>query len=87
MKSEIIKLKNLGEVSAKMLAEIDIFTKEDIVNTTPSIIYKLLKELGHPVSLMMVYALQGAIMDLHFIDIPENIKNRLKNEVEELDKI
>lgn len=87
MKSELLDLKNLGEVSVKILNSIDIYTKADIEETTPTIIYKLLKERGHPVSLVMVYALQGAIMDLHYLDIPKEIKDRLKKEVSELDNL
>lgn len=79
---ELLKLKNIGEVSAKMLNEIDVFTRDDIIKLGPSTIYHILKAQGFNVNLMMVYALEGAITNRHFNEIPRADKERLRKEVE-----
>lgn len=80
--NELLKLKNIGEVSAKMLNEIDVFTRDDIVKLGPATIFHILKAQGFNVNLMMVYALEGAITNRHFNDIPHADKERLRKEVE-----
>lgn len=75
-------LKNIGEVSEKMLNSIDVFTKEDIDDLGPVTIYFILKSRGFDVSMNMVYALQGAIMDLHWNELPKDVKNDLIQQVE-----
>jgi len=80
--NELLKLKNIGEVSAKMLNEIDVFTRDDIIKLGPATIYHILKAQGFNVNLMMVYALEGAITNRHFNDIPQADKERLRREVE-----
>lgn len=81
-KSEISKLRNLGPTSEKMLNSIDVYTLDDIKELTPVVIFHILKSRGYDVTLHMVYALQGAIMDLHYLELPEEIKTDLKNEIE-----
>ena len=79
--SRLSRLKNIGKVSEQWLNSIDIYTKEDIEEFGPIVIYNLLKANGYNVSLVMVYALQGAIMDLHWKDIPKDLKEELKAEL------
>ncbi len=84
MKNEnkLSNLKNIGEVSEKMLNSIDVFTREDIEDLGPVTIYFILKSRGFDVSMNMVYALQGAIMNLHWNELPSNVKNILVEQVE-----
>ena len=85
-KSEICKLRNLGESSEKMLNEIDVYSLNDIKELGPIIICQILKSHGHNVSPIMAYALQGAIMDLHWNEIPKDIKENLKEEFKFMQK-
>lgn len=82
MNSELSKLKNLGPVSINMLNEIGIFTKKDIIEAGPSKIYHILKANGKDVSMIIVYALYGAINNIHFAEIDKETKKMLINEVE-----
>ena len=75
------KLKNLGPVSIKWLNSIDIYTKEDIEKLGPIVIYNMLKSHGYNVNILMVYALQGAIMDRHWNEIPEKMKKDFQKEI------
>lgn len=79
---ELLKLKNIGEVSAKMLVQIDIHTKADIEKLGPATIYHILRAQGFNVNIMMVYALHGAIKNKHYLDITEKEKSILKSEVD-----
>ncbi len=75
------KLKNIGEVSEKILNSIDVYTREDIEELGTVTIYFILKDHGHDVSMNMVYALQGAIMNLHWNDLPKKVKSDLIEQV------
>ncbi len=81
-KSDLSELKNIGKSSAKMLNEIGVFTRNDISRYGPVKIFHILKINGYPVSMLMVYALQGAIMNLHWNSLPEKLKKELREEVE-----
>lgn len=65
-----------------MLNSIDVFTKEDIEDLGPATIYFILKNRGFDVSMNMVYALQGTIMNLHWNELPSTVKNILVEQVE-----
>ena len=79
---KLTKLKNIGEVSEKMLNSIDVYTKKDIEELGPATIYFILKSRGYDVSMNMVYALQGAIMGLHWNELPNDVKNDLIEQIE-----
>lgn len=70
-------LNNLGPVSKKMLAEIDVYTAGDIRKLGPDLIYHILKGKGTIVSLNMVYALAAALEGIHWTKLPPKEKLRL----------
>lgn len=75
--SSLSGLKNLGSKSAKMLNEVGIYSKQDIIDLGPANVYRLLKDRGYNVTLVMAYALEGAITDTHWNKIPKEVKERL----------
>lgn len=79
---ELLKLKNIGEVSAKMLSEIDVNSKADIVKLGPATIYHILKAQGYYVNPMVVYALYGAVHNKHYNDLTKEEKASLKKEID-----
>ena len=81
-KAKYPKLRNLGPVSTQWLNSIDVYTKEDIKTIGPIVIYNMLKARGYNVNILIVYALQGAIMDCHWNDIPTKMKIDFKAEIE-----
>jgi DNA transformation protein len=81
-RSELSSLKNIGKVTEKWLNEIGIYSREDIVSVGPVQVYQLLKQRGYNATLNLVYALQGAIMDLHWNDLPLELRAQLKRETE-----
>ena len=80
-KRKIEKIKNLGPVSTKWLNSIDVYTIDEVKKLGPIVIYNMLKAHGYNVNILMVYALQGAIMDCHWNEIPEKLKDVFKKEI------
>ena len=80
----LVSIKNIGEVSAAWLEAVGIATAEDLDNVGVVEAYRRVK-MAFPdqVSLNMLYALQGALMDLHWKDLPQEVKAALLKEVGE----
>ncbi len=82
-KSELSKLRNIGKVSEAWLNEVGIHTRADLEEAGAVESYQWVRALGHNATLNLVYAIQGAIMDLHWTDLPIELKEQLKREVEQ----
>jgi DNA transformation protein and related proteins len=78
MKKENAKIRNIGPVSRRWLASIDVFSLEDL--RTLGIDQTMLKLVlnGANPSLNFAYALQGALLDCHWLEIPPDIKADLQ---------
>ena len=74
----ITKLKNLGPASERMLAQIDVFNAGDIRTLSPALIYRILRDKGTPVSMNLVYALEAAITNRHWLELSPAEKLTLK---------
>lgn len=77
-------MKNLGPKSTEWLASIGIYTLEDVATIGVVETYKRVKA-AYPekVSLNMLYGLQAAVMNINWKDLPLDIKEDLKRQVEE----
>jgi len=84
-KSELSQLRNIGKLSEAWLNEVGFYTRADLEKTSAVEAYWLVQARGYNVSLNLVYAVQGAIMDLHWTDLPFELKEQLKREVEQND--
>jgi len=84
--SELLELKNLGMASVNILQAIGINTYEDLAEMGPVQAYCRIKARGIHVSKVMLYALQGALMDVHWNDLPPDLKARLVKEAEHLER-
>lgn len=81
-RADLIRLKNLGEKSADMLIAIGISTPQQIEELGAIEVYRRLRE-QHRVTRVMLWALQGALMDLPYNQLPEDIKQDLLDELGE----
>ena len=77
---ELARLKNLGLVSEKWLNEMGVFTRDQLAAMGPVQAYHLLKFQERKVSLNLVYAIQGALLDLHWTALPDGLKRQLRAE-------
>lgn len=75
--SELLNLKNLGMASVNILHAIGINTYDDLASVGPVETYCRIKGRGIQVSKVMLYALQGALMDVHWNDLSPALKAQL----------
>lgn len=79
-------LRNLGPKSAAMLAGIGITDREQLARAGALEACRQLRESGHSVSLNMAYAIEGALMDVDWRDLPADFRRNLQREWQRLDK-
>ena len=79
--SDLRKAKNIGATIEKCLNEIGIFTLADLAEMTSVEAFKRIRE-NYPGKTIPVcyylYSLEGALLDLHWNDIPSELKEELK---------
>lgn len=74
-------LRNIGPKSERLLNLVGIHHLDDIQALGPVVTYLRLKtHFPEEVSLNMLYALQGAMLDIHWMDLPENMKEELRKQ-------
>ena len=76
-------MKNIGPKTKQWLASIGVHTLDDVVNLGVVETYKRVKA-AYPekVSLNLLYGLQAALLDLPWNELPPDIKEELKRQVE-----
>ncbi len=78
---------NLGKASKQWLAEIGVYSVQDIKKKGVVRTYLRVKaKFPEKVSLNMLWALQGATMGMRWSEIPKPIKERLHHEAEKEEK-
>lgn len=77
VESELLKLKNLGSASVNILHAVGINSYDDLQQTGPVEVYRRIKARDIHVSKVMLYALQGALLDMHWNDLEPDLKQRL----------
>jgi DNA transformation protein len=81
MREDLTKLKNIGPKSADRLLEAGIESREQIEALGSVEVYRRLSEI-YPASLTMLWALQGALLDLPYNRLPKEMKAALLDELE-----
>lgn len=76
--SSLAVLKNLGPKSEQWLNSIGVYTLDDLRVMGAIDCCLILKAQGYPISLNLAYAIEGAILDIHWTKIPDNIKQQLR---------
>ena len=82
--SELLQLKNLGLASVNILHSIGIRTLEDLRRVGPVEAFINIRGRGINASRVMLYALQGALLDVHWNDLDPDLKANLVSEAERL---
>jgi DNA transformation protein len=76
--------KNIGATILHYLHEIGVYSKADLKELTPAKAYQKISE-QHPEKNFPVcyylYSLQGALLDLHWNDLPKKMKEDLRRQV------
>lgn len=74
----IARLANLGPKSGQWLNAVGVYTRRDLEALGPVNAYRLLKQHGYPVSLNLVYAIEGALRGLDWNRLPLALKTELR---------
>ena len=77
------KLLNLGPTSSKWLAAVGIHDRRDLEAVGVINAYNLCKAHGYNVSLNLLWALQAALLDMPWTQLPADIKNQLRQRLEQ----
>ena len=81
---EIENLKNIGVTTAQWLHDAGIHTKADLEEIGAVMAYKVLQhQRPQKVNIMLLYALQGALLDVHWNALPPALKEQLKLDAQE----
>lgn len=84
--SDLLELKNLGAASVNILHAIGINTYDDLKRVGAVEAYAKIKARGIHVSKVMLYALQGALINVHWNDLEPNLKESLLEEVDQYEQ-
>lgn len=71
LKAVPLKLRNIGPKSAAWLRQVGLRTREDLEAAGPVDAFMRVKRAGFKPSLNLLYALEGALNDCHWQDVPE----------------
>ena len=71
-------IRNLGPKSTVWLSEIGVHTVEDLHAIGALEAYRRVKSVRADVSIVLLYALQGAVFDCHWNDLPPGMKETLQ---------
>lgn len=78
-------LKNLGPKTRGWLREVGVESRDDLVALGVVEVYRRLKErFPDRVSLNALWGLQGAVLNLHWNQLPPEMKAELRAEVQKL---
>ena len=84
MNDELQHLKNLGKTSAQWLHAVGIHSAADLKRLGAVDAYRAVKARGFRASKVLLYAVEGALLDVHWNDIPVERKDALNQQVENL---
>ena len=79
---ELLELRNLGMASVNILRAVGVNSYQDLAQVGAVETYRRIKARGIHVSKVMLYALQGALMDVHWNDLSPALKAQLVAEAE-----
>jgi DNA transformation protein and related proteins len=83
--SDLSQLKNLGTASINILRAVGINSYEDLKSAGPVNTYLLIKRRNIHVSKVMLYALQGALMNVPWNQLSPDLKAQLLLDAEEIE--
>ena len=84
MNDELQHLKNLGKTSAQWLHAVGIHSASDLRRLGAVDAYRAVKARGFRASKVLLYAIEGALLDVHCNDIPAQRKEELNQQVDHL---
>lgn len=84
MNDELQNLRNLGKTSAQWLHAVGIHSASDLKRLGAVDAYRAVKARGFRASKVLLYAIEGALLDVHWNDIPVDRKEALNKQMDVL---
>jgi DNA transformation protein and related proteins len=81
-KSAQPKLRNIGPKSAAWLRQVGLRSREDLAGVGAVDAFMRVKRAGFKPSLNLLYALEGALLDCHWQEIPDARRHELVSQAE-----
>ncbi|MGB0388399.1 MAG: TfoX/Sxy family protein [Ardenticatenaceae bacterium] len=78
---KVSKIRNIGPVSRTWLHEVGIYSLEDLQACGSVATFRMIKSIRPQVSLNLLWALEGAIVDVDWRELPQAHKRLLREEV------
>ncbi|WPP00615.1 TfoX/Sxy family protein [Pseudomonas sp. HR96] len=82
MNDELQHLRNLGKTSAQWLHAVGIHNASDLRRLGAVDAYRAVKTRGFRASKVLLYAIEGALLDVHWNDVPSERKDALNKQLE-----
>jgi DNA transformation protein len=80
---DLLELKNLGATSVNWLRAVGIHSREELERIGPVAAYNRVRSRGIRVSKVLLYALQGALLGVHWTDLDPGLKQQLLAQADE----
>jgi DNA transformation protein len=77
MNDELQNLRNLGKTSVRWLHAVGIHTTADLRRLGAVDAYKAVRRRGFRATKVLLYAIEAALLDIHWNDLPEDRKQEL----------
>lgn len=78
MTPELARLRNLGPASARMLQDVGIHTAAQLRAVGAVAAFRMVAMAGHRPSLNLAYAIEGALRDLHWTGLPDEVRHSIR---------
>ncbi|MES2818576.1 MAG: TfoX/Sxy family protein [Pseudomonadota bacterium] len=82
MNDELQHLKNLGKTSAQWLHAVGIHSATDLRRLGAVDAYRAVRARGFRASKVLLYAIEGALLDVHWNDLPPGLKADLNTQLD-----
>ncbi|CAM3463807.1 TfoX/Sxy family protein [Parendozoicomonas haliclonae] len=76
-------MKNLGKTSVQWLKAVGIHSPEQLRAVGAAAAYSKVKSRGFRVSKVLLYALEGALLDVHWSELNEDHKSKLLKDTQQ----
>lgn len=83
MNDELQHMKNLGKTSAQWLHAVGIHSANDLRRLGAVDAYRAVRARGFRASMVLLYAIEGALLDVHWNDLPPGMKDSLKDQLDD----
>lgn len=82
MNDELLQLKNLGKTSAQWLHAVGIHNAHDLRRMGSVNAYRAVKARGFRASKVLLYAIEGALLDIPWSELPPGLKDVLNHKLQ-----